>query len=190
MATEPKGKKISDADNVEGVVTKFKKHTAVHAEKPGGVCFAMTVQWIRGILEKQTVKYTGDQTLATALHGFYTIRGRGTDGFWESRKRLFESQNLKMQDGTDQYFFGKCSDAFDWIRPRPLTVFSIKVPGHALAAYYQKPKAYYFDPNWGVYEYPTISDFCVNAYIHCKFEYCTWDKDPAPNEVFVVPVVT
>lgn len=184
--SEPKGDKISDAENNEGVVKTFLKGSATHSKKPEGICLAMTVLWIKGVLLANNVKYTGDEQLATGLQGFYQLGDAGKR--WERRKKLFASQGLNMIDTGDQYFFGTCNDAFEWIRQRPLTVFSIKVPSHALAAFYQRPKVYYFDPNHGVYAYDTINEFCLEAYLHAYFDYCDWQAKPPEKEVFVMPI--
>ena len=160
--------------------------------KSEGVCFGMTVLWIRGIIQKNVIDYGYSTFEAELMHNKYNIMGggkvRGDKDFWEARKRTFEDLNLKMVEDRGRYFFGTCSDAFDWVQNHPLKVFSIKVPGHALAAYYKRPEVYYFDPNYGVYEYPTINDFCIYAYLHAFFDYCDWQAEPKKNEVFVLPV--
>ena len=108
--------------------------------------------------------------------------------FWMARKRAFKDLGLKMIESDTDSFFGTCEDAFEWISRHPLKVFSIKVPGHALAAYYERPKVYYFDPNYGVYQYANIHDFCIYAYIHAFFDYCDWNASPQEREVFVLPI--
>jgi hypothetical protein len=133
-----------------------------------------------------SVKYTGDEQNATILHGFYSVGDSKVR--WERRKKLFAAQGPRMVDDSGEYFFGTCNDAFEWIRMLPLKVFSIKAPGHALAAFYQKPNVYYFDPNWGVYEYSSINEFCPEACLHMFFDYCDWQKNPPEYEVFVMTI--
>lgn len=171
--------------------------TIMAANKPGGICLAMTVLWLKGILLEGHVEYTATTQQATVLFGMYSVLGNrrvkgarvGKEDMWAARHRAFAIHGLKMKDGQGEHFFGDVEEAFEWIRAHASKkAFSIRVPGHAIAAYINRGKAYYFDPNWGVYRYASVSDFSIYAYLHARFEYCTWDASPLPNEVSVIPI--
>jgi len=189
--SEPRsGQKISNVENLGSVLVPKAHYRSANKEE--GVCFGMTVLWIRGIIQNNQVEYDYSDFQAELMHNKYTILGggkvRGEKGFWDARKKVFKDLNLTMHESGSNYFFGTCEDAFDWIKTKPLTVFSIKVPGHAIAAYYKRPNVYYFDPNYGVYEYANINDFCIYAYLHAFFEYCDWQAGTPEREVFILPI--
>jgi len=67
--------------------------------------------------------------------------------------------------GREDLYAGKLlaqggAGAESWIKKTPeLTCFSIGIPGHAMAGFWKKGAAFFFDPNGGVYEYSNINDF-------------------------------
>lgn len=184
MQREPQGTRISSTVNLHGYGMKYRKATAALSTEPMGICIAMTVQWIRGIYERNELAYdpgTPPYHTAAVLQGYYE---RGPAGYTAKLKRLMEVQNLEAFFNP---YSGTCRDAFAWIRKMPeLQAFLIEVPGHAIAGFYLKPQAYYFDPNWGVYEYNTINDFCTRAYFHCRTSYCAMPGQVAPNDEVLV----
>ena len=190
MSAPKNGKQISNVENLGSVLVPKPHYRS--SVKEEGVCFGMTVLWIRGLIQSGQIEYNYSNFEAELMHNKYTIFGqgkvRGDKAFWESRKKVFKDLNLKMNESGNNYYFGTCKDAFKWIKTKPLTVFSIKVPGHAIAAYYQRPNVYYFDPNHGVYEYTNINDFCFEGYMHAFFNYCDWQAKPEKSEVFILPI--
>lgn len=186
MPFPSKGRLISDAkgsrENKGGTITKG--HT------PNGVCIAMTAMWFRSIFTNLNVSMEGDQgkkfrynghnVNAESIFGFYRVKGDSGD-YWEARKKLFSAQGLSIDESTEKY--DTCRNIFDHIRglsgPKAI---SIKVPGHAIAAYVAGPKFYFFDPNDGVVEYDNGGDFFIDAYIHAHFSYCDWQNEK--KEVF------
>ena len=181
MAGPKNGKRVTKTTNNQGIITGLYRGSEVPAKSSLGICFAMTVMWMKRVLQLRQVTYEANEHMVTGIQTFYMKAPAGKVG-QRTREVLANNGMVQLETG-DDYFAGTCQDAFEWIRLKPLTVFSISAPYHALAAFYQKPAVFYFDPNFGVYEYASIDDFCLYAGAQAFGDYCRTE-----NEVMVNPV--
>jgi len=182
MAGPKNGKRVTKTTNNQGIITGLYRGSEVPAKSSLGICFAMTVMWMKRVLQLRRVDYEANEHMTTGIQTYYMRAPAGKTG--ERTREILANNGMKQLESGDDYFAGTCHDAFEWIKQKPLMVFSISVPYHALAAFYQKPQVFYFDPNFGVFEYPSIDDFCTYAGAQAFADYCRTE-----NEVMVNPVV-
>jgi len=165
--------KAANPDASKGRLHRLGTSSKEDEDLSGGVCTAMCLLRFKRIFQthyKDVVwKQREDVQAAKTIFLQYMMTQRQDGGALKKAMDLYENHGMKLHadrgESSGNRYAGKLLErggagAEDWIKNTPeLTCFSIGIPGHAMAGFWKKGAAFFFDPNDGVYELSNINDF-------------------------------
>ncbi|WP_168204082.1 YopT-type cysteine protease domain-containing protein [Aliikangiella coralliicola] len=131
-------------------------------ESQGGVCGGLSLMWLAGKKSGLTSQIFGNSKYSEAVFKFAeraqqlgaNNRMGGQVGI-DAVAKAFSLTRASVQVNVNDGNVGK------WIVNGPSSLVFFAVNGHAVAAKVSKPAVTFFDPNYGVFKFPTTLKFVL-----------------------------
>lgn len=171
LAQEHGGKQSAKFNQAVGLTQNWRK---LIPESQGGVCGGLSLMWLAGQKHGLTADIFGKNKYTEAVFKYaehaQQLGADGTTGYLNGIESVAKVLSL---DRAGASIMVNNKNTAKWVCTGPGSLVFIALSNHAIAAQLKRPAIKFFEPNYGLFDFPTTLKFVLFFGDYLQFSNAT-----------------